>query len=171
MQDDPLAVVLIVLAASVLVVALARRVGLPTILGYVVAGGLLGPHALGWFGASDTSRLLAELGVVFLLFTLGLEFSWPRMVAMRREVFGVGAAQMLLTSTVVAAIALLWGLPALSAITVGGAVAVSSTAIILQQLTEQDELNRSHARTLLSDVWQFIRWRYTNVHRQSTCHT
>jgi CPA2 family monovalent cation:H+ antiporter-2 len=150
MQDDPLAVVLIVLAASVLVVALARRVGLPTILGYVVAGGLLGPHALGWFGASDTSRLLAELGVVFLLFTLGLEFSWPRMVAMRREVFGVGAAQMLLTSTVVAAIALLWGLPALSAITVGGAVAVSSTAIILQQLTEQDELNRSHGRMAFS---------------------
>lgn len=61
MQDDPLAIVLIVLGASVLVVALARRVGLPTILGYVVAGGLLGPHALGWFGASDTSRLLAEL--------------------------------------------------------------------------------------------------------------
>lgn len=150
MQDDPLAIVLIVLAASVLVVTLARRVGLPTILGYVVAGGLLGPHALGWFGASDTSRLLAELGVVFLLFTLGLEFSWPRMVAMRREVFGVGAAQMLLTSTVVAAIALLWGLPALSAITVGGAVAVSSTAIILQQLTEQDELNRSHGRMAFS---------------------
>jgi CPA2 family monovalent cation:H+ antiporter-2 len=150
MQDDPLAIVLIVLGASVLVVALARRVGLPTILGYVVAGGLLGPHALGWFGASDTSRLLAELGVVFLLFTLGLEFSWPRMVAMRREVFGVGAAQMLLTSLLVAVIAMLLGVAALPAIAVGGAVAVSSTAIILQQLTEQDELNRSHGRMAFS---------------------
>jgi monovalent cation:H+ antiporter-2, CPA2 family len=150
MQDDPLAVVLILLAASVLVVTLARRVGLPTTLGYVGVGMLLGPYVLGWFGASDTSRLLAELGVVFLLFTLGLEFSWPRMVAMRREVFGVGSAQMLITAAIAALIAIALGIPWLPAVALGGAVAVSSTAIILQQLTEQDELNRTHGRMAFS---------------------
>lgn len=150
MQEDPLALVLLLLAASVLVVTLARRVGMPTILGYVGVGVLLGPYALGWFGASDTSRLLAELGVVFLLFTLGLEFSWPRMIAMRREVFGVGAVQMLATAFAVVMLVMALGVPWLPAIALGGAVAVSSTAIILQQLTEQDELNRSHGRMAFS---------------------
>ena len=135
MIDDPLAAVLTLLAAAVLVVALARRVGLPAILGYLVVGALLGPHALALTSGSDTTRLLAELGVVFLLFTLGLEFSWPRMVAMRREVFGVGAAQMALTAGVGAVAFALLDVPLLAAIALGGAVAVSSTAIVVQQLT------------------------------------
>ena len=96
---------------------------------------------------SGTTRLLAELGVAFLLFTLGLEFSLPRMLAMRREVFGLGALQVLATT---AAFALprpaLLGLPWLTAIVLGGAVAMSSTAILLQQLTERAELNRTHGR-------------------------
>ena len=97
---DPLAQILLLLAAAVLVVAAARRVGLPAILGYLIVGTIFGPFALGLMDETETTRLLAELGVVFLLFTLGLEFSWPRMVAMRREVFGVGSAQMLLTAGV-----------------------------------------------------------------------
>ena len=92
MNDSPLPVILVLLAASVFVVTLARRLGLPAILGYVTVGLILGPHAMGAFPESDTTHLLAELGVVFLLFTLGLEFSWPRMVALRREVFGLGVA-------------------------------------------------------------------------------
>ena len=150
MIDDPLAAVLTLLAAAVLVVALARRVGLPAILGYLVVGALLGPHALALTSGSDTTRLLAELGVVFLLFTLGLEFSWPRMVAMRREVFGVGAAQMALTAGVGAAAFALLDVPLLAAIALGGAVAVSSTAIVVQQLTEQVEINRTHGRMAFS---------------------
>ena len=87
MIDDPLAQVLVLLAAAVVVVTLARRIGLPALLGYLAAGTIFGPYALGAIDSTGTTRLLAELGVVFLLFTLGLEFSWPRLVAMRREVF------------------------------------------------------------------------------------
>jgi len=150
MIDDPLAQVLVLLAAAILVVAIARRIGLPTILGYLVVGTVFGPFALGAIDETDTTRLLSELGVVFLLFTLGLEFSWPRMVAMRREVFGIGSGQMLLTSAVASLIFWLIGVDALPAVALGGAIAVSSTAIILQQLTEQSEINRTHGRVAFS---------------------
>jgi CPA2 family monovalent cation:H+ antiporter-2 len=102
MFESPLSLILVLLAASVFVVTLARRLGLPSILGYVTVGLVLGPHALGVFPESETTHLLAELGVVFLLFTLGLEFSWPRMVALRREVFGLGSLQVFGTATAVA---------------------------------------------------------------------
>src|SRR3954454_10119909 len=133
---SPLALIIFLLAVSVFVVTLARRLGLPSILGYVTVGLVLGPHATGVFPESDTTHLLAELGVVFLLFTLGLEFSWPRMVALRREVFGLGLLQVACTATVFALLAWTAVLPWLAAITVGGAVAMSSTAIVIRQLTE-----------------------------------
>jgi CPA2 family monovalent cation:H+ antiporter-2 len=143
----PLSQVLILLATAVFLVTLVRRLSLPTGLAYLLTGLLLGPHALAVVPDSDTTRLLAELGVAFLLFTLGLEFSLPRMLAMRREVFGLGALQVLATSTAFAALGrLLLGLPWLTAIVLGGAVATSSTAILLQQLTERAELNRTHGR-------------------------
>src|SRR5262245_42642637 len=111
MFDSPMPIIILLLAASVFVVTLARRLGLPTILGYVTVGLLLGPHAFGLFPESDATHLLGELGVVFLLFTLGLEFSWPRMVALRREVFGLGSLQVFGTTAVVALIAHMLGLP------------------------------------------------------------
>src|SRR5208337_2642791 len=96
---------------------------------------------------NDTTRLLADFGVVFLVFTLGLEFSLPRLVAMRWEVLGVGGARMLATTAVVAAgAATAFGSAPAVAIVVGGAVAMSSTAIIISQLTEQSENNRTHGR-------------------------
>jgi CPA2 family monovalent cation:H+ antiporter-2 len=147
---DPLAQILLLLAAAVLVVAAARRVGLPAILGYLIVGTIFGPFALGLMDETDTTRLLAELGVVFLLFTLGLEFSWPRMVAMRREVFGVGSAQMLLTAGAGSVVFWALGVELLASIALGGAIAVSSTAIIIQQLTEQSEINRTHGRVAFS---------------------
>jgi len=146
MTEDPLALALILLAATVVVVTLARRAGLPAILGYLCVGALLGPYAFGAVRSTETTQLLSELGVVFLLFTLGLEFSWPRMVAMRGDVFGIGTAQVVLTATAVAGIAWLLGTAPLPAIAIGGAIAMSSTAIILQQLTEQSEINRTHGR-------------------------
>src|SRR5580698_2224337 len=142
----PLTQVLILLASSVLLVTLARRVGVPTALAYLVVGVILGPHALNIASDSVTTRQLAELGVAFLLFTLGLEFSLPRMLAMRREVFGLGAAQVGATAAVFALIGWALGLPWLTAIVVGGAISMSSTAILLQQLTERSELNRTHGR-------------------------
>lgn len=150
MIDDPLAQILLLLAAAVGVVALARRAGLPAILGYLIVGIAMGPHALGLFDETEGTRLLAELGVVFLLFTLGLEFSWPRMVAMRREVFGVGSLQVASVAGVAALAFALAGVDPLPAVALDGAVAVGSTAIVVQQLTEQSEINRTHGRVAFS---------------------
>jgi CPA2 family monovalent cation:H+ antiporter-2 len=146
----PLSQALILLAGSVFLVTIARRLGLPTSMAYLVVGLVLGPHALGVVSDSGATRLLAELGVAFLLFTLGLEFSLPRMLAMRREVFGLGAAQVIATAGVFALFGHLLGIAWLIAIVLGGAVAMSSTAILLQQLTERAELNRTHGRLAFS---------------------
>src|ERR1700758_1688456 len=127
----PLSEALILLAGSVFLVMLVRRLALPTSLAYLCVGLVLGPHALGVVSDSGSTRLLAELGVAFLLFTLGLEFSLPRMLAMRREVFGLGAAQVISTAGVFAVIGYLLEIPWLVAIVLGGAVAMSSTAILL----------------------------------------
>ncbi|MGA3157914.1 MAG: cation:proton antiporter, partial [Steroidobacteraceae bacterium] len=146
MITQPLTQTLILLSASVAVVALARRVGLPPILGYLIVGLALGPLSLGVISDSQATKALAEIGVVFLLFTLGLDFSWPRMVAMRREVFGLGFAQVL-TVGGVGTVLLHWaGADWIQAVVAGGAVSMSSTAIVLHQLTDQSELNRTHGR-------------------------
>ena len=146
-MHDPLLQVLILLAASVCVVAAMRRLALPAILGYLAVGMLLGPHALRLAADNETTRLLADVGVVFLVFTLGLEFSLPRLVAMRREVLGVGGAQVLLTTAAVALVAIRgFGVGRPAAIVIGGAIAMSSTAIIIAQLTDQSENNRTHGR-------------------------
>ncbi len=149
-MDQPLPQVLILLGASVFAVTLFRRLALPATLAYLVVGLALGPRAFAVVSDSGTTRLLGELGVAFLLFTLGLEFSLPRMVAMRREVFGLGAAQMAATASVFALIGWWLGLQWLTAIVIGGAISMSSTAILLQQLTERAELNRTHGRLAFS---------------------
>ena len=143
---SPLAQALILLAGSVFLITLVRRLALPTSFAYLLVGLALGPHAFGVVSDSGTTRLLAELGVAFLLFTLGLDFSLPRMLAMRREVFGLGALQVLATATVFAVIGHLLGIRWLTSVVLGGAVAMSSTAMLLQQLTERAELNRTHGR-------------------------
>jgi monovalent cation:H+ antiporter-2, CPA2 family len=146
-HNDPLLQILILLAASVCVVAAVRKLALPAILGYLAVGMLLGPHALALASDNETTRLLADFGVVFLVFTLGLEFSLPRLVAMRWEVLGVGGAQMLITTGIIATGAVMFFdiVPAV-AVVIGGALAMSSTAIIIAQLTEQSENNRTHGR-------------------------
>jgi CPA2 family monovalent cation:H+ antiporter-2 len=146
-HSDPLLQILILLTASVCVVAAVRKLALPAILGYLAVGMLLGPHALSLAANNETTQLLADFGVVFLVFTLGLEFSLPRLVAMRWEVLGVGGAQVLITVAIVASGAVLFFdvAPAV-AVLIGGAVAMSSTAIIIAQLTEQSENNRTHGR-------------------------
>jgi CPA2 family monovalent cation:H+ antiporter-2 len=146
-HDDPLLQILILLAASVCVVAAVRKLALPSILGYLAVGMLLGPHALALASDGSTTQLLADFGVVFLVFTLGLEFSLPRLVAMRWEVLGVGGAQVLATTGLVAgATYWLFDVSPAVAVVIGGAVAMSSTAIIIAQLTEQSENNRTHGR-------------------------
>src|ERR1700733_2107398 len=116
------------------------------ILGYLVVGIVLGPFAFAVLPNGPQTQAIAQIGVVFLLFTLGLEFSFPRMVAMRREVFGLGSAQTIVVggagALAIHAIGVAWP----NSIVVGGALAMCSTAIVLQQLGDQDELNRSHGR-------------------------
>src|SRR6201992_331833 len=150
-HNDPLLQILLLLAASVCVIAAVRRVRLPAILGYLACGMLLAPHARALAADNDTTQLMAEIGVVFLVFTLGLEFSLPRLVAMRWEVLGVGGLQVLLTTGPVAAIGiLLFDITPVVAIVIGGALAMSSTAIIIAQLTEQSENNRTHGRVAVA---------------------
>ncbi|MGE0115729.1 MAG: cation:proton antiporter [Steroidobacteraceae bacterium] len=145
MEVNALGQLLILLASSVLVVTVFRRMKLPPIVGYLAVGMLLGAEALSLAG-SETTHVLAEFGVVFLVFTLGLEFSYPRMLAMRWEVFGLGGAQVVLTTALIGGAAWLLGVPPLVAVVLGGALAMSSTAIVVTQLTEQLEVNRPHGR-------------------------
>jgi CPA2 family monovalent cation:H+ antiporter-2 len=149
MTNDVLSQILILLAGSVLVLSLVRRVALPPILGYLLVGLLLGPSALDLVTNEHAVTLLAEFGVVFLVFTLGLEFSLARMVAMKAEVLGVGGLQLSLTGAAFGVVMWMLGLPPAAAAVAGGAAAMSSTAIIIRQLGEQLELNRTHARLAL----------------------
>ena len=147
MENSVLDDILLLLAATLAVVVALRRLRLPLVFGFLLVGMAVGPHALGWVAATETTATLAEFGIVFLLFTLGLEFSLPRLIATRGEVFTVGGLQVGLTTAAVAALAWSWyGLAPEVAILIGGTVAMSSTAIVLRQLTEQDELNRTHGR-------------------------
>jgi CPA2 family monovalent cation:H+ antiporter-2 len=132
--------------ATLAVVVGLRRLRLPLILAFLIVGMVVGPHAMGWVEATETTHTLAEFGVVFLLFALGLEFSLPRLIAMRAEVLTLGGLQVAGTTAAVAAVGWATGIALPVAILLGGAVAMSSTAIVLRQLTEQDELNRTHGR-------------------------
>jgi len=118
-------------------------------LGYLLAGLVIGPHGLQLLAASDEIRFLAELGVIFLMFMVGLEFSLPAMIAARAEVFGAGSLQIGLTVLIVAGGAVLFGMDWPAAILLGGAVAMSSTAIALKQLADQGEIGTQHGRLVL----------------------
>src|ERR1700684_533785 len=119
---------------------------MPSILRYLVVGIVLGPFAFAVLPNGPQTQAMAQIGVVFLLFTLGLEFSFPRMIAMRREVFGLGSAQTVVVGGAGALAAHACGISWPSAAVLGGALAMCSTAIVLKQLGDQDELNRTHGR-------------------------
>ena len=140
---------ILLLITAVVSVALFRRIGLPPILAYLFIGMTLGPHALNWFSAGEEARLLGEIGVAFLLFAIGLEFSLPQFWAMRRALLGLGGAQVLAGTVSGAIIAWLIGIAWGPALIVGGALAMSSTAIVVKQLTDQFELQQPHGRLAL----------------------
>lgn len=135
-----------VLAVATVLVAVFQRIGLSPILGYLATGVLVGPSALGWLADGPTMRLLAELGVVLLMFSIGLEFSLPRLLAARRLVLGVGGAQVLLTALILGATGVWLGLSWMESAVAALALAMSSTAIVLKQLGEQGELSTPHGR-------------------------
>ena len=141
--------VLVLLAAAVLVVVVFRSLRLPPLLGYLIVGVAIGPHALGWITTSDEVSTLAEIGVVFLMFSIGLEFSLSRLMTMRRIVFGLGAAQVLITLLLVLGVALAIGASWRTGLVLGGALAMSSTAILAKLLAERFELNSPHGRQII----------------------
>jgi CPA2 family monovalent cation:H+ antiporter-2 len=141
--------ILLLLGAAVLAVVVCRSLNLPPILGYLMVGALAGPHAFGVLPDSASAQRLAEFGVVFLMFTIGLEFSLPRLFAMRRIVFGLGLAQVGVTFVAGAAGALFWGVSWQASVALGGALAMSSTAILSKLLTERRELDAAHGREVM----------------------
>jgi len=145
-EIDILTQTLVLLAASVVTVAAFRRFALPPVLAYLLVGAAVGPYGLGWIPNTEDTRFLAEFGVVFLLFTVGLEFSLPYLVAMRRQVFGIGAAQVLLTTAAAGFGAKMLGLSTQASIIIGGVLAMSSTAVVVKELTERLELSAPHGR-------------------------
>ena len=146
---ETLPIILILLGASVLSVILFRRLALPPILGYLLVGTLIGPHALSLFGHLAGADYLAEFGVVFLMFSIGLEFSLPKLVAMKRIVFGLGLLQVLLTLAVVTGLSLATGLSWQAGVAIGGALAMSSTAVLTKLLSERLELDAAHGREVM----------------------
>ncbi|HKA39152.1 MAG TPA: monovalent cation:proton antiporter-2 (CPA2) family protein [Burkholderiales bacterium] len=148
-MHSPLQSVLILLATAVLVVVVFRLLRLPPLLGYLIVGIAIGPHALGWIADTAEARGLAEIGVVFLMFTIGLEFSLPKLVTMRRVVFGLGGSQVLATMLIVGAAALALGIDWRAALILGGVLAMSSTAILAKLLAERLELNSPHGRQII----------------------
>jgi CPA2 family monovalent cation:H+ antiporter-2 len=153
---SPLELTLLLLGSAVLGVVAFRMMHLPPMLGYLAVGIIIGPHALGLAEQSEASHILAEFGVVFLMFSIGLEFSLPKLMAMRSIVFGLGMAQVV--ATIIATMGLGWLLatqvPGLhigwqASFALGGALAMSSTAIVVKMLTERLELESEHGRKII----------------------
>jgi CPA2 family monovalent cation:H+ antiporter-2 len=151
---DPSAVgllpVLVLLASSVLAVALCRSLRLPPMIGYLVTGLALGPHALGVVSEREEINRLAEFGVVFLMFSIGLEFSLSKLKSMRRLVFGLGFAQVGATIALAVAAAAVFGAPWQAGLALGGVAAMSSTAIVSKLLAERGELDSAHGREVIA---------------------
>ncbi|MDC0744916.1 monovalent cation:proton antiporter-2 (CPA2) family protein [Polyangium mundeleinium] len=137
----------IFLVAAVVAVALFKRIGLGTVLGYLAAGALIGPSGLGLIHDVDQTLHFAELGVVFLLFLIGLELQPSRLWTMRGTVFGLGGAQVAATTAVITGIGLLLGAPLPAAVVAGVGVSMSSTAFATQILGEKNELGTPHGRS------------------------
>src|SRR5437868_8238298 len=137
----------IFLVTAVIVVPLFRRMQLGAVLGYLAAGAIIGPWGLGLIADADATLNFAEMGVVLLLFLVGLELEPSRLWALRRPVFGFGGAQVLLSAVVLGYIASVFGLPWQASIIAGAGLAMSSTALVLSSLGERGELETPHGRT------------------------
>jgi CPA2 family monovalent cation:H+ antiporter-2 len=142
--------IIALMALSVFLIWCFKRAGLPAILAYLLVGVMAGPEVLSLYNDPEQMHLLAEVGIVFLLFSLGLEFSLPKLVAMRNLVFGVGAGQMLFATALFAGIALLLGQSISTSIIIGGMLALSSTAIVIKQIDEAGRLNTPRSQMAVS---------------------
>lgn len=144
-----LSLVLLLLGASVLAVVVFRRFNLPPVLGYLFVGSVIGPHALNLMNDMHRAEYLAEFGVVFLMFSIGLEFSLPKLYAMKRIVFGLGLLQVVISMTLIAGLVMLFGVSWQLGIALGGVFAMSSTAVLTKLLTERMQLDSAHGREVM----------------------
>ena len=140
---------LIILGISAVVVFVLQRIRIPSIVGFLLAGILLGPYGLHFIKDINSIRVLAEIGVILLLFTIGLEFSLSGFLKMRLEVFGIGGLQVLMTVLLTAFISYQWIGNYNTAIFTGFLTALSSTAIVLKLLSDNAEIDTPHGRTSL----------------------
>ncbi|WP_234084553.1 monovalent cation:proton antiporter family protein [Azonexus sp. R2A61] len=144
-----LPLVLLLLGASVLAVVVFRRFNLPPVLGYLAVGSIIGPHALNLMSDLHNVEYLAEFGVVFLMFSIGLEFSLPKLYAMKRIVFGLGLLQVVVTLLVTLGLSLSLGITWQIGIALGAVFAMSSTAVLSKLLAERMALDTVHGREVI----------------------
>ncbi len=140
---------LLLLGVSVLAVILFRRLNLPPVLGYLLVGSLIGPHALNLMESAKGAEHLAEFGVVFLMFSIGLEFSLAKLYSMKRIVFGLGLLQVLATLILTALICIVFGMSWQGGVALGGVIAMSSTAVLTKLLSDRLELDSKHGREVM----------------------
>jgi len=138
--------VLLLLTSSVMAVALFRALRLPAMLAYFMLGILFGPFAFDLLPSTESGRQVAEFGIVFLMFSIGLEFSLPKLYAMRKTLFGLGGAQVIITLFTTILIGKMVGLSLTTAFLIGAALTMSSTAIVSKILMERIDLNSRHGR-------------------------
>jgi CPA2 family monovalent cation:H+ antiporter-2 len=138
--------ILLVIGVSIVIVALFTRLRLPAIAGFILTGALIGPYGLGWAGEVDAIKLLAELGVVLLLFSLGVEFSIDRLYQLRHYVLRAGIAQVGLTVLVCVVGAGLLGYSLAQSLALGMIISLSSTAVGVKILKQREELDSTHGR-------------------------
>jgi len=148
-MSQTLQLILVLLGAAVAVVVICRLVHLPPILGYLVVGIAVGPNGLAWVPASTETTHLAEFGIVFLMFSIGLEFSLPQLRSMHRTVFGLGFAQVAITTIAAMLVLYFIGYGWAAGLALGGALAMSSTAIVSKMLAERMELATQHGRDVM----------------------
>lgn len=138
--------VLLLLTSSVLAVAFFRALRLPAMLAYFMVGILFGPFAFDLLPSTESGRHVAEFGIVFLMFSIGLEFSLPKLYAMRKTLFGLGGAQVVITLFTCMLVGKMAGLSLTTAFVIGAALTMSSTAIVSKILMERVDLNSRHGR-------------------------
>ena len=143
---ESIQLIILLLVSSVLMVALFRYLRLPPMIAYFVVGLILGPYALGVLPDSESSRHFVEFGIVFLMFTIGLEFSLPKLNSMRHILFGLGGAQVAITLATTMVFSTFLGLDLAAAFIIGSALTMSSTAIVSKILMERIDLNSRHGQ-------------------------
>ena len=138
--------ILILLFCSVIFLVICKRLSLPPIIGYLSVGILVGPGGLGWIPSIEDMHLLAEFGIVFLMFTLGLEFSIAQLMTSKKALIGIGGLQVLLCTVTLTWLAYLLKIPLKQALIIGSSLSLSSTAVVLKQLQEQKEDQTNHGK-------------------------